>query len=195
MADLFGRVDQVLMGGLSSDSMFMSWPQLTGFGLGLLIQNLGIQYRQPIRRVFELGPGVVPNGAGGFVNGAACDGVYGPPDPSLDCANRNQATYYIVSRPEGRLQINRFVGPQALTCQFYRAYGSPCSSNMVQISGRAGCTAAQASARMMFWSISGLVLDDYQAQASGQEMVMQESIGAMFAGLKVQVSDDSSCVG
>jgi hypothetical protein len=181
------------MGGLSSDSMFMSWPQLTGFGLGLLIQNVGMQYRQPIRRVFELGPGVVPNGAGGFINAAACDGAYGPPSPTIDCSLRTQATYYIVGRPEGRLQLQRFVGPQALTCEFYRRYGSPCSSNLVQISGRAGCSATDASAKLVFWDMLGVVLDDYQAQASGQEMVMQEGLGAMFTSLKVRAQNDSSC--
>lgn len=195
MADLFGRQDQILRGGLASDAMFMSFPQLTSYGLGLLIQQIGLQYRQPIRRIFEIGPGVVPF-AGGLVSAGECDFPTSSTPTALlaACNNRMQATYYIVGRPEGRLNLQRFVGPQALTCEFYRRYGSPCSGNLVQLSGKAGCSATDGSARQLYWDLNGVVLDDYNATATGQEMVMQEGIGAMFTSLKVTAVGDVSCV-
>lgn len=203
MSDLWGRRDQFLAGGLSSDSMFITWPNLAGFGLGLLIQQVGMQYRQPIRRIFELGPGVIPNGldANGnpiFGSPPASAGNCDGPTPDSICQFRAQATYYIVGRPEGRLSLERFVGPQALTCEFYRKYGSPCGGNVVSISGKAGCSVNDPNAKTLFWDMFGLVLDDYQARMTGQEMVMQEGLGAMFTSLKVRSADaqgvpDSTC--
>lgn len=205
MADLWGRRDQLLMGGLTSDDMFMSWPELNtvggglfGFGLGLLIQRLGMQYRQPIRRIFELGPGVAPLMSGSNLGNAAfCDlGGTVTNLPTVDCNKRVQATYYIVGRPEGRLNLDRFIGPAAITCGFYSKYGSPCSSNLLTISGRAGCGVAAGNVStgvLMTWQLNGVVLDDYQGNVTGQEMVMQEGIGAMFTSLKVSTPNDSTC--
>ena len=56
MPDLFGRTDQVFGGGLSSDAAWMWWENLANAGLGLLITNMQMQYAQPVRRIFELGP-------------------------------------------------------------------------------------------------------------------------------------------
>ena len=196
--DLFGRQDQLLNGGLSSDSMFVTWPSLatiTNGGVGLLIQQIGLEYRQPIRRIFEIGPGVIP-GAGFFGNNldaSFCD------DPNTTdatlCAKRAQPTYYIVGRPEGRLQMGRFVGPNVLTVCFYRKYGNPCDSNDMLLSGRAGCSVANAATNpKMTWILNGVLLDNVSMDINGQEMVIQERLGAMFVGLNVKINDqDYSC--
>lgn len=184
MADVFGRTDQVLRGGLSSDSMFISWPQLSEQGLDMLIMNLGIDYRQPIRRIFELGPGVVPAvfGAG---NASFCDG----PEASDVCAFRTQPTWYIIGRPEGRLQLQQIIGPNPLTCEFYQVYGSACGGNVMQVSGRAGCKAADSTAKKITWRMTGVVLDGLSAAVNSQESVIQSSPSAMFAGLKILLND------
>lgn len=205
MADVFGRTDQVLAGGLSSDSLFMSWPDLTavGGGLGLLIQQIGLSYRQSIRRIFEIGPGiipgagVVPGGAGiTGISGAVCDTGVAQTNPQIAalCALRTQPTYYIVSRPEGMIQFGRFIGPNLLTTCFYRKYGSPCSPNVMTLSGKAGCSATDASAKRITYYVSGVTLTDISMNVSGQEMVMQESVSAMFTGLRIEVEgDDGTC--
>lgn len=168
--DLYGRQDQVLAGGLSSDSMFMSWPELDAAqgGLGMLVQRLGLDYRQPVRRIFELGPGVVPNGGG--------------------ANQRIQPSYYIIGRPEGRLQFGRFIGPTALAACFYSVYGSPCSSNVLTLSGQAGCRAGDPSAATMTWVMNGVLLDQSGLDVSAEEMVLQERVGAQFIGLNVLVN-------
>ncbi len=186
--DILGRVDQILAGGLSSDSMFMSWPELNNNGLGLLIMNISIDYRQPIRRIFELGPGVVPVEGNGFENAGYCDGL----NVNAACADRTQPTWYIIGRPEGRLQLSRIIGPQALSCDFYRVYGSACSSNLMRINGRAGCKATDASAKQMTWLMTGVVLDGLSMGATAQESIMQENPTAMFAGLKMFI-DNQDC--
>lgn len=202
MADLFGRQDQVLNGGLSSDSMFVTWPSLatvTGGGVGLLIQQIGLEYKQPVRRVFEIGPGVIPGvGGGANVDASFCDapltGGIGDIVRAAQCARRAQPTYYIVGRPEGRLQMGRFVGPNVLTACFYRKYGSPCCPNDMIMSGKAGCSATDGSAKRMTWAMNGVLLDTISADISGQEMVIQERLSAMFVGLNITIEGfDGDC--
>lgn len=165
--DMFGRQDQVLRGGLSSDSMFMSWPELTAAqgGLGMLVQRLGMDYRQPVRRIFELGPGVMAQTSTG--------------------SQRVQPSYYIIGRPEGRLQFGRFVGPNVLSACFYSTYGSPCSSNVLTLSGRAGCRSSDPNAVTMTWVMNGVLLDQSGMDVSAEEMVIQERVGAQFVGLNI----------
>lgn len=165
MSDIFGRADQVLGGGLSSDSLFLTWPALgQGQGLGLYIQRVGIEYAQRVRRVFELGPGEVT------------------------AAGRRQRTYYIIERPEGRLQFSRFVGPGVICSEFYRKYGNPCNpNNTITLSGQAGCSPG-APAPVTTWTLSGVLLDRMNVDITAQEMVIQDATGAQFVGLNLEVN-------
>lgn len=196
MADMFGRSNQVLAGGLTSDSMFMSWPELPGNGLGLLIQQVGMDYRQPVRRIFELGPGLIAGALdanGNLVDAGFCDLGNIALGAAALCIARTQTTYYIVGRPEGRLQLQRYVGPKLIGCDFYRRYGNPCTGgNVVQITGRAGCNSNAATSPLMAWNMNGVVIDGYRGDASGQEMVMQEGVSAMFVGLNI-TADGLDC--
>jgi hypothetical protein len=197
--DVFGRQDQVLRGGLSSDAMFMSWPQLAavgGGGVGMLVQNLGIDYSQPIRRIFEIGPGVIPTlGPGGTPDGGSipatgCDTA--EDSMTSRCLRRTQPTYYIIGRPEGRFQMGRFVGPQVIGECFIRTYGSACAPNIMSLTGKAGCSATDPSAKRMTWLMSGVVINNLSMNVTAQEMIIQESLSAMFAGLNLSIngSDD-----
>jgi len=192
--DMFGRVDQVLNGGLSSDALFMTWPELAGAGggLGMLVQRVGLDYSQNIRRIFELGPGLVPVGGGVYANGFVCDG----PAPPVNCQWRTQPTYYIVSRPEGTMQVNRFVGVNVIAECFYRVYGSPCGSNVITMTGRAGCNAGAVDSPMLTWVMNGVVVNRYNADITAQESVIQEGFSAMFAGLNIWINgQDLPCFG
>lgn len=194
MADIFGRTDQLLRGGLSSDSMFMTWPELeaVGGGLGLLIQQVGLSYRQNIRRIFEIGPGVFPaTGQSAELCDAVPIGEVPDPVTAAACASRAQPTYYIVSRPEGTLQIGRFIGPNLLTSCFYKKYGSPCNPNVMTMSGKAGCSATDTSAKRIRWILNGVTLVETSMSVTGQEMVVQENLGAIFAGLNLQIEGDN----
>lgn len=190
MADLFGRQDQVLRGGLSSDAMFVSWPALQAVdgGVGLLIQRIGLEYRQPVRRIWELGPGLLPTNAGYRPLTPMEAGICSAFPQTAGCNVRAAPTYYIIGRPEGRLQMQRLVGPNVLAVAFYSAYGSPCGEGVMTISGAAGCSATGNSdqpVRPMTWRINGVLLDSVSADMTAQEMIIQESLSAMFAGLNI----------
>lgn len=187
MADIFGRIDQQFAGGLSSDTMFMTFPGLPGGGFGLIIQDIAVQYAQPVRRLFEIGPGFAAvSNSKLFANGSNCD-VPGTISggPSVDCNNRAQATYYVAGRPEGTLQIGRIFGPVLIGQQFYKTYGNPCNpNNNLRLSGKAGCNGTTTTPTQ-FWDLSGVVLTTVAMNVNAQDMLIQERVGAMFIELKL----------
>jgi hypothetical protein len=57
------------------------------------------------------------------------------------------------------------------------------------MSGKAGCRADDPNAHLMTWTINGVVLDELNLSVTGQEMVFEEDIGAMFAGLNLLIDN------
>lgn len=53
MAEIFSREPQQLAGSFTTDSAALSLG--SGFGVGLITQNIGLQYQQRINRLYELG--------------------------------------------------------------------------------------------------------------------------------------------
>lgn len=155
--DVFGRTDQDYGGGLSSDSLIMNFPQLPGDGLGLVIQNVQIQYTQPIRRIYELGPGV---------SGQA-------------------RVYYVIGRPEGTFQLSRIFGFEPIMGAFYAQYGDPCTNNSLTLSAEPGCNGSP-NVGTNSWNMTGVVINYVGMSASAQEMMVQEQVSAMFVSLNVQ---------
>lgn len=164
MPDIFGRVDQLFGGGLSADSMFMTWPSLPAGGAGLLVQSIGLQYQQPVRRIFELGPGRV----------------------NPDSGTRSQLTYYIVGRPEGNFQMQRIFGFAAIGTQFYKTYGNPCNENpSLSFNANAGCNGND-NGQSMIWTLDGVLLTAVGMTATAQEMVIQDTVGGMFISFHIE---------
>lgn len=189
MADMWGRQEQVLAGGLSADRVFMTWPGLPSFGLGLMIQDVGVQYVQPVRRTFELGPGGVPVVLGNGVTGLDpinCDTGAGVNSPA--CANRVQATYYMVGRADGQMNFSQIVGPNPLTEFFYKTYGSPCAANVLSLGGRVACTAGGAASVLTRWVMTGVLLGQYQMRVSAAESFIQAGVGANFCNLFISTT-------
>lgn len=166
--DIFGRVEQVFGGGLSSDSMFMYWPAIIdeGGGVGLLVQNVSLQYSQPVRRIYELGPGI-----------------------AVDGGQRAQYVYYIVGRPEGTFQMARIFGFASINIAFYSTYGSVCNDNPgITLQAAEGCN-GNGNGSGATWTIDGVILQGVAMNASAQEMLVQESVSAMFIGLTLTEQD------
>lgn len=162
MADIFGRIDQVFGGGLSADSMFMHWSALKNDGVGLLVQSVSLQYAQPVRRIFELGPGTV-----------TAEGKHA------------QYTYYVVGRPEGTFQMARIFGFAAISQEFYETYGSPCNQTPdLLLHADAGCNGTD-NGSSSNWTLAGVIINGIAMNASAQEMLIQESVSAMFVNLKI----------
>lgn len=173
MADIFGRTEQIFMGGLSADAAYMNWSGLQNGGLGLLITQMSIQYQQPVRRIYEIGP---------MVGGG-------------------QPVWYVVGRPEGQLQISRIAGPVGVLSGFYEKYGSPCNENPdLTFVSLAGCTEKGVidkgggigaingldKATPLSWEMSGCLITSVGLGATAQEMLVSENVNLMFTSLDVQ---------
>lgn len=190
MPDLFGRTDQVYGGGLSSDAAWMWFDDLPGNGLGLLVTQMQMSYRQPVRRIFELGP---------YVNIVSPSVGFGGPttNPSLGA----QPVYYIVSRPEGQFSMSRIVGPRGLLSGFYCKYGNVCCPyNYLWFRSLLGCVQSGqlqggtvlGSGVAAAWRMSGAVLTDVNMGANSQELIVSEQVGGMFVGLNLYILNGSA---
>ena len=220
MADLFGRTDQIYNGGLTTDASWMFWGALPNGGLGLLVTQMSIQYQQPVRRIFEIGPWVGIGQAGPTTGGGVA--------PSIPLG---QPVYYVVGRPEGQMQIARIAGPVAVLGGFYRMYGNPCNyMNSLLFVSASGCAvgasgnatipqsaltppaagvpvvanaapfpandnfAAPNAKRVdpfLGWYMNGVILTSVGLQTQSQEMLLNENTSMMFVGLKLFVNNTS----
>lgn len=209
MSDILGRQEQVFGGGLTSDASWMFWGGLSNGGLGMLITNMQIQYQQPIRRIYEIGPWTAVGTSVG------------------------QPVYYIAGRPEGSLQVSRITGPVAALGGFYRTYGNVCSfANSLFFVSSTGCIntsesgsvspASQAPAQFsqgqaipfagtgalaqgatgesvsrpdigvrgrwdpyLGWYMNGCVITGMSLGAQAQEMLVLENVAMMFVSLRL----------
>lgn len=186
MADIFGRQEQVFGGGLTSDASWMFWGGLTNGGLGMLITQMQIQYQQPVRRIYEIGPWTAVGGSVG------------------------QPVYYIAGRPEGTVQISRITGPVAALGGFYRTYGNVCSfMNSLFFVSATGCvnqnnttttlstnaSAVTGSSRFdpfLGWYMNGCVITGVGLGAQAQDMMVTENVGLMFVSLRLFTSPQGS---
>jgi hypothetical protein len=210
MSDIFGRQEQVFGGGLTSDASWMFWGGLSNGGLGMLITNMQIQYQQPIRRIYEIGPWTSVG------------------------TDVGQPVYYVAGRPEGSLQISRITGPVAALGGFYRTYGSVCSfANSLFFVSSTGCIRTRQSGNVnpssqvpnqfaqgqaipfagtgalaqgaseedvarpdqagstsrwdpyLGWYMNGCVITGMSLGAQAQEMLVLENVAMMFISLRL----------
>lgn len=177
MPDVFGRVDQVFAGGLSADALFMTFPGLPGEGIGLLIQDISSQYTQPLRRIFELGPGIERFCSDIIVPTANACCLATQPQGSFHA----QFTYYVVGRPEGRIQIGRIFGFTTIGTAFYCKYGNPCDPNIIKFDADIGCNGRQTEKQV--WIMNGFVIDGLAMTVNAQDMLIQERLNGQFVSL------------
>jgi len=197
MSDIFGRADQVFAGGLTSDASWMFWGGMPNGGLGMLVTQMQINYQQPVRRIFEIGPWTQVGGASGLMG---------------------QPVYYVAGRPEGTMTLSRIAGPVAVLNGFYRQYGSVCSylNSLFFVAG-SGCLGNLPAAPLqptislgttpngqfggtlvvpgggatlgyLGWYLNGVVITSIGLQINSQDLLVMENTQLMFAGLKLYYS-------
>lgn len=172
MPDIFNRRPMVVGNSFAADSAVISFGGgglAPGAGSGLLVQNMGFQYQQPVTRIYELG---------------------------------TQLTYYIAGRPEGNGSIGRILGPGPVVLSFYSAYGDVCKAKNNNISIWASALCSQGNVALgsegspgeaakavqvpgIRWCITGVVLNSVGMTIAAQDMIMNETLGYMFAALEV----------
>jgi len=181
--DIFGRQPQVLAGALSSDRLFMIWDDLPNHGLGLMIQEAGIGYTQPIDRIFELGPGaLVETDENGLPGAIVADGTFDSQNGAY------QVTYYTIGRSQGQVRFSKVVGPTTIAQDFYQQYGNACDPNILSLGGRIGCEVGGSSTPLTYWDLYGVTISTYQSSVNTRQSFIQENIDGIFANLNLRVS-------
>jgi hypothetical protein len=211
MADILGRTEQVYAGGLTSDASWMFWGGLPNGGLGLLITQMSIQYMQPIRKIFEIGPWVA-------VAARANIGQPGGGAIRPNTLYSGAPVYYVAGRTEGSLQLGRIAGPVAALGGFYKSYGNICSRlNSLFFVSSSGCigglgtgeaTPVQGSNQFdgrfavnriigsgrvdpyLGWYMNGVVINTLGLAAQAQDMMVMESVGCQYISLKLYVNEN-----
>ena len=126
-------------------------------GAGLLVQTLNCNYTQQVTRIWELG---------------------------------SDTTYYVVGRCSGQMGMNRVIGPRVLQIAFYQNYGDACNAanNQIHVDARAGCSSNQTSDQYgsMSLDMKNCVITTLGFAVSANDMVLNETIGMMFASLEVE---------
>lgn len=201
MADIFGRAEQIYAGGLTSDASWMFWAGMPNGGLGLLITQMSIQYQQPIRKIFEIGPWITTRSL-----------------QDLQGNNGNASgspVYYVAGRPEGSLQIGRIAGPVAALGGWYRRYGNICNTlNTLFFVSSSGCIGglppgrnepllgfdqfannnqANGAVRLgrgridpyLGWYMNGVVITTLGLAAQAQDMMVTENVQCQYVSLRL----------
>jgi hypothetical protein len=118
--DIFNRQTDQFGGSFSSDSAFITFPNVVGLDgafagdFGLLVQRLTTTYQQQVTRLYEVG---------------------------------TPAIYYVGGRTAGDSSIDRIVGPRKVQPIFYRKFGDVCQalSNTLDFAIQTGCGPGQAT--------------------------------------------------
>lgn len=158
MADLLGRADSILGAAFSSDAGTLILPAI-GSAVGLIVQNLSLSYRQPVRQIFEVGSPQRYYVAGRPEGQAGLQRVVGP-GGILSCL---YSTYGDVCNAPGN---SLFFGIGSAGC----------------ISGD-GAPAASAVSSQGFTAYN-VVIVDIGINVQAQDMLINEQMQMMFGMLK-----------
>ena len=156
MADLFDRAGNDYGGSFASDAAKIVF---SGAGVGLLTQQFQVQYQQQVTRLYEIG---------------------------------SNQTFLVSGRAQGSLTIARVLGPRAVQTAFYGTYGNSCNAatNNLAIVLETGCPKGTSGnpgqsggLGKLAFNIKNVVLTSVGISVTAQEMVVNESLQAIFVSL------------
>lgn len=153
MADIFNRNASNLAGVFTADSAKLV---LKG-NLGVLVQQLQVNYAQTVTRLYEVGA----NGPNGASN-----------------------TYYVGGRTNGQMSLNRVVGPSNSITAFYYQYGDVCKANQNQINltlTQTDCSTGSKGSTN--YTVSAAVITNVSVGVAAQDMLITDASQLMFSSL------------
>jgi hypothetical protein len=168
--DIFNRQTDQFGGSFSSDSAFITFPNVVGLAgefaadFGLLIQRMTTTYQQQVTRLYEVG---------------------------------TPAIYYVGGRTAGDSSIDRIVGPRKVQPVFYRKFGDVCQalSNTLDFAVQTGCGPGQASSAA--GGLSGrasytayfCVITAIGLGIQAADMLINENLRLMFSSFEYSGAD------
>lgn len=169
MPEIFGRVPLDFGGGFAADAANIFFgtfsPDIAGnltapasTGTGLLVQNIGIQYQQPINRIFEIGGAYAYYVAGRPQGNMTLGRIVGPRPISV--------AFYIVFGDVclGPVTTMFFGAAQGCTARPVLGVGTP---------------------NQFMFAINGSLLQSIGLSVAAQDMIVNEQLQFMFISLLV----------
>jgi len=99
-------------------------------------------------------------------------------------------TYFVVGRAQGTVQIGRIVGPEVIADSFVTQYSAACNveKNVMRINATPGMCKGGVGADRTFKFV---LVNSIALQMASSNMVVSETLGAMFASLDNSKSGSS----
>jgi hypothetical protein len=155
MPDVFKRAE-VNYGGAMHAQEGVIGGSVTG--LGILMQNLNLQYSLNVTRVYELGNWGAPT-----------------------------HYYYVSGRAQGTCTIGHILGPGNQVLTFYDRYGDVCDDNRLTIHTSNFCFGGMSlTADPDTWDMKGAVLTNVGLSVNANDMVVNTNATVIFSGLEVR---------
>lgn len=164
MADLFTRADVGYGGAFHSQKGIIT--PVGGINVGVLMQNLQLQYQQQVTRVYELGS-----------------------------SGLRTKCYYIAGRSQGTITAGHIIGPGVTLKAFYTRFSDVCRAgdNMLELNlGPNVCDIRDfdgedidvAAGKSLSYTAKYCVLISIGMTVQAQDFVINENSQIMFTGLE-----------
>lgn len=152
MADLYTR-SEVDFGGAMTAEKGMANPEI-----GVLLQNIQLQYSQNITRLYEIGK-----------------------------TGQKTKIYYIGGRSQGQATLGYVIGPGDQMKAFLEKYGDVCkaNANTLQIDTTPNVCSGAGSPSLKSWTAKFCVLINVGLSVAAQDFVINANGTVMFSGLQV----------
>ncbi len=161
MADLF-TTSEVSYGGAIHSQKGIIGAAGVAANIGVLMQNMQLQYSQQVTRVYELG-----------------------------VAGRFTKAYYVAGRAQGQLQVAHIVGPNVALKSFYDQYSNVCNARDNNIAINLSPNTCDLGLGPVFrntvgrlaYTAKNCVLTQIGMSVSVQDFLINENSTLMFIGL------------
>lgn len=156
MPEMFTTAEVDYNGAIHAQKGIINSPSFPS--LGVLMQNMQLQYSQQITRLYELGKvGLTTN------------------------------AYYVAGRAQGQLQVAHVIGPKVALKEFYKKYSDVCKArdnNLILDLGPNTCQ-AQGTPGKMKYTAKSCVITQIGMSVSVQDFLINANASLMFIGLDV----------
>jgi hypothetical protein len=156
MADLFTTAEVIYDGAIHSQKGIItsSVP-----GMGILMQNMQLQYSQQITRLYELGIG-----------------------------GQDTFAYYVAGRAQGQIQAGHVVGPNVALKAYYSQYGNVCNASKntitLDLSPNTCDVQTGGTSGKLAYKCKNCVLSQVGFSVSVQDYLINENSTLMFIGME-----------
>lgn len=164
MSDVFSRQSQAFGGSFAADAAQISFSSIGGFGSDALLGG----------------------GVGLLTQSLACQ--YSQNITRVYELGTNR-TFLIAGRVQGRLDMQRILGPRPVQVAFYSKFGNVCNAatNNIGVRAQTGCASAGDLSSIGF-GVKSCVIETLGLNINSQDMILNEALSMMFCSMDLQAA-------